>query len=65
MSDGDRAEVLNQADAVPAETRIVSVLVSLLTLGLVDSQLLAPILPEIAAITHASSELGRYLRCAG
>ncbi len=49
MSDGDRAEVLNRADAVPAETRIVSVLASLLTLGLVDNQLLAPILPEIAA----------------
>ena len=48
MSDGDRAEVLNQADAVPAEKRIVSVLVSLLTLGLVDNQLLAPILPVIA-----------------
>ena len=49
MSDGDRVEVLDQADAVPGETRIVSVLVSLLTLGLVDNQLLAPILPEIAA----------------
>ena len=49
MSDGDRVESLVQADAVTAETRIVSVLVSLLTLGLVDNQLLAPILPEIAA----------------
>lgn len=49
MSDGDRVEVLGQANAVPAETRVVSVLVSLLTLGLVDNQLLAPILPEIAA----------------
>ncbi len=48
MSDGDRAEVLNQADAVPAETRIVSVLVSLLSLGLVDHQVLAPLLPAIA-----------------
>ena len=49
MSDGDRVEGLERADAVTAETRIVSVLVSLLTLGLVDNQLLAPILPEIAA----------------
>ncbi len=48
MSDGDRAEVLNQADAVPAETRVVSVLVSLLTLGLVDNQVLGPLLPAIA-----------------
>ena len=32
MSDGDRVEALESADAVPAETRIVSVLVSLLTL---------------------------------
>ena len=56
MSDGDRAEVLNQADAIPAETRIVSVLVSLLTLGLVDSQLLAPILPEIAAKLGTSED---------
>lgn len=49
MSDGDRVEVVGQANAVPAETRVVSVLVSLLALGLVDNQLLAPILPEIAA----------------
>ena len=48
MSDGDRAEVLNRADAVPAETRIVSVLVSLLTLGLVDNHVLGPLLPLIA-----------------
>ena len=49
MSDGDRVEVLGEVNAVPGETRVVSVLVSLLTLGLVDNQLLAPILPEIAA----------------
>lgn len=49
MSEGDRVEVLDTAESVTTETRVVSVLVSLLTLGLVDNQLLAPILPEIAA----------------
>lgn len=48
MSDGNRVEVL-PAEAIPSETRIVSVLVSLLTLGLIDNQFLAPILPEIAS----------------
>ena len=49
MSDGDRVEVLERAEQATAETRIVTVLISLLTLGLVDNQFLAPILPEIAS----------------
>ncbi len=55
MSNGERAEVLTP-DAAGSEVRVVSVLVSLLTLGLVDNQLLAPILPEIA-VSLGTSEV--------
>lgn len=48
MRDGDGVEVLERAGAVTRETRVVSVLVSLLTLGLVDNQVLGPLLPLIA-----------------
>lgn len=60
MSDGARAEVVEQSVAVSTETRTVSVLVSLLTLGLVDAQFLAPILPEIASSLGTSEgSIGR------
>jgi predicted MFS family arabinose efflux permease len=54
MSDVERARVLTTKGAVTTETRVVSVLVSLLTIGLVDNQLLAAILPDIARTLSAS-----------
>ncbi|HXV60671.1 MAG TPA: MFS transporter [Vicinamibacteria bacterium] len=46
---GNSAQTLGKAEATSGEARLVSALVSLLTLGLVDNQLIAPILPEIAS----------------
>jgi len=45
---GQRAEAVSARAAVSEEVRLLAVLVSLLTLGLVDAQLLAPILLEVA-----------------
>ncbi|HSF15567.1 MAG TPA: MFS transporter [Vicinamibacteria bacterium] len=46
---GNSAQTLGRAEATSGEARLVSALVSLLTLGLVDNQLIAPLLPEIAS----------------
>lgn len=60
MSDGDGVEALNTTETPTTETRVVSVLVSLLTLGLVDNQLLAGILPNIAVtLGAAEASIGR------
>ena len=48
------ASALEPATVPASETRVVSVLVSLLGLGLVDNQILSPILPQIAGSLGAS-----------